>query len=242
MSQTLVNVNRNEVMKWRTALHRTRSRAQSIEDIAQSTASYFYEHLITAETGEKGCALVRVYQTLPYKTLPPALRNLAVQRPDSTEPSPDMRCLVLLGTAGQEAAWNVRTQSKGHQVIPLPTAEFVAQAPMISQLIRQFGLDIANVVSPNPDLIANLHNKQYNTFYVAQAEGSPYIPAQKEFVNPYGIRSVVGFGGVLLTGDLFAVIVFSKVFIPQETADSFKLLAAEIKSLMVPYIRNRPFN
>jgi len=64
---------------------------------------------------------------------------------------------------------------------------------------------------------------------VPEAVGSPYIPAQKEFVIAHGVRSVVGFGGVLSTGDLFAVIMFAKVSIPRETADAVKALALSVK-------------
>ena len=43
-----------------------------------------------------------------------------------------------------------------------------------------------------------------------EAAGSPYIPAQEDFVQPVGIRSVLGFGGMLPGGDIFVVILFSR--------------------------------
>lgn len=52
----------------------------------------------------------------------------------------------------------------------------------------------------------DLRGKTYGVFHVAEARESAYVPAQADFVVPYGIRSVVGFGGPLATGDLFAVI------------------------------------
>jgi hypothetical protein len=72
-------------------------------------------------------------------------------------------------------------------------------------------------------------HKAFNVFYVPEALGSPYIPAQKEFVIPYQVQSVLGFGGVLPSGELFAVILFSKVSIPLETADRFKWLSAYVR-------------
>lgn len=102
---------------------------------------------------------------------------------------------------------------------------------MIAALIKQFGLTIESVVSP-PQMADALSGKTYNVFHVPEARGSAAIPAQAEFVIPYGIRSALGFGGVLRTGDLFAVIMFSKVPIPEDTASRFRNVALEVKTLL----------
>jgi hypothetical protein len=78
----------------------------------------------------------------------------------------------------------------------------------------------------------SLAGKTYNVFHVAEARGSSAIPAQEEFVIPYGVRSALGFGGVLRSGDLFAVIMFTKVPINDETAGRFRNLALEVKTLL----------
>ena len=46
-------------------------------------------------------------------------------------------------------------------------------------------------------LIGDMSKKTYDTFYVPESVGSPYIPTQDDFVIPNGIKSVLGFGGVL---------------------------------------------
>jgi len=61
--------------------------------------------------------------------------------------------LTLLATVGEQAEWNVRDQSIGHQAIPLPSEEIVARAPMISQLIRQLGLEIYTIIRPEPSIL-----------------------------------------------------------------------------------------
>jgi hypothetical protein len=71
--------------------------------------------------------------------------------------------------------------------------------------------------------------------------GSPYVPAQREFVIPYGVKSVVGFGGLLPTGDLFAVILFTRVDVPRESAELFKTLALSTKLAMVSVEQARVF-
>ena len=68
------------------------------------------------------------------------------------------------------------------------------------------------------------------------AEGSPYIPAQDEFVLPYGVRSVLGFGAPLPNGDIFSVILFSKQVIPEATAHLFKPLALCAQITLAPHV------
>jgi hypothetical protein len=75
----------------------------------------------------------------------------------------------------------------------------------------------------------------FNVFYVPEARESPYIPDQEAFVRPVGVRSVLGFGGMLPRGDMFVVILFSKVAIPRETAEMFRTLALNVKMAVLPF-------
>ena len=102
---------------------------------------------------------------------------------------------------------------------------------MIAQLVRQMGLDIATIVRPSPDLLRSAEGKTYSVFHVEEAAGSPYIPAQTEFVVPHGVRSVVGFGG-LHRHDFFAVILFATVPSPRVAADRFRNIALELKAAL----------
>jgi hypothetical protein len=106
---------------------------------------------------------------------------------------------------------------------------------MISQLIVQFGLDIADVVKPEATLMLELEQRTFNVFHVEEAAGSPFVPAQQDFVVPFGIRSVLGFGGMLPDGNLIAIIMFSKVRIPREKADMFKTLSLSAKLAVLPF-------
>ena len=112
---------------------------------------------------------------------------------------------------------------------------------MIARLIEQLGIPLGAVVQPAPELIVDLAQNSWNVFHVEQAEGSPYIPAQEEFVARYGIRSVIGFGGILPSGALFAVIIFTRVPVPSETAQLFKTLALNVKLALIPFDGERVF-
>lgn len=215
--------------------------AKSMEEVANRIVRYLYEHLIDKQTGKNSCALVRFFKTHPYEKLTPELREFADGLLGNNSPSPTMKCLTLLATAGVKSEWNSRQTSVGHKAIPLVSAHLIEQSPMISQLIKQLGLEISNVLEPSPDILMTLEQRTFNVFYLSKAVGSPYIPAQEEFVIPFAIQSILGFGGMLPSGNLFAIIMFSKVQIPDNTAELFKSLALSVKMAVLPFELGRVF-
>ena len=204
---------------------------KSMRAAAQTTTSYLYRECTDPATGMPACALVRFYKTHPFAGLPAAERLFAQKLLPVGAPSPRLKCLTMLASAGDEPEWNSPAGSRGHRAIPLPSVTMVEGAPMIAALIKQFGLTIESVVSP-PQMAESLAGKTYNVFHVPEARGSAAIPAQDDFVVPYRIRSALGFGGVLRSGDLFAVIMFAKVPIPDDTASRFRNIALEVKTLL----------
>jgi hypothetical protein len=167
------------------------------------------------------------------------LQQFASQMMGDVADSESIFCLTLLATAGDDPNWNILEKSERHRAIPLGSEQMVEQSPMISQLIKQFGIDVATVLKPNPDLLVDFEQTTFNVFHVPNARGSPFVPAQEQFVVSYGIQSVLGFGGMLPTGELFAVILFSKSDIPRETAELFRTLALSVKISMLPFV-SRP--
>ena len=231
----------DELRECGTTLQTLGSGASSMEDAANKIVTYLYDNITDSATGQRSCALVRLYKTHPYNQLDAGLQGFARGILGSAPPSDDINCLTLLGTTGDRDQWKSRAQSNGHRAIPLASAEMVASIPMIARLINQFGLEVGSVLWPDPMLIGDLSQKTFNTFFVPEAVGSPYIPAQDDFVIPYGIKSVLGFGGVLSSGELFAVIMFSKTSIPNQTAQSFKNLAPNVKEAVEPFVGNKVF-
>jgi hypothetical protein len=206
----------------------------SMEAAAQQIARYLYDELGTADGGH-AFPLVRVYKTHAYGKLPPALRDFAAGVHGDVPPE-DVRCLTLLGTAGDEPAWNDRRQSSGHQAIPLPSEHVVEQLPMVLQLITQLGLDVNMVVRPDPDTVRQLSQRTYDVFHVPDAATSPYVPA-KEFVAAHGIRSALGFGGMLYTGDFYAVVMFARVPVSSDLAQMLKILALPVRVPLLTHLR-----
>ncbi len=216
--------------------------ADSMEEVADRIVSYFYRQFIDPQTDASAFTLVRFFKTHAFSELPTDLQAYAQTMLNQQVAPPATKCLTLLATNGDRVEWQSRQASIGHQAIPLISEQLVAQSPMISQLIAQFGLPIHAVLDPDPTLIVDLEQKTFNVFHVLDAVNSPHVPAQQEFVVPLGVRSVFGFGAMLPSGNLIAIIVFSKLPISWETADMFNTLALNVKLAVLPFDRGAVFD
>jgi len=223
------------------ALRQLGKNAKSMEECGHEIIQYLYEHLVDSETQRKSCALIRLFKTHSYEELTPDLQASAHQILGHRNIPPSVKCLSLLATSGEQVAWNSRHTSSGHRAIPLTDETTIANIPMVSQLINQLGIDPGAVLAPDPSLIDDIEQKLYNVFYVPDALGSPYIPAQSEFVIPFKIKSVVGFGGLLPSGNMFAIIMFLKVRIPRSALNLIRPLALSVKTAILPFDDGRVF-
>jgi hypothetical protein len=206
------------------------TQAASMEKAAQAVTRYLYENLRDRNSDDHSCVLVRFFRTLIYARLTTDLRQAAAsQISPSADISKDTKCLTLLATTGDDPRWNSRHTSSAHKCIPLTSEAMVERFPMISQLIRQLGLTTSELLRTTPELVKELDQRSYGVFHVPLAIDSPFVPAQADFVVPHGVSSVLGFGGMLPDGDLFAAIIFARVAIPSSTADIFRTIALNLK-------------
>ena len=224
----------DDLIECRDAFREIGDRSDSLAEVAQGVAQFLHGCLVDAD-GRPACTLVRMYKTHRLDDLPGHLQRFVDRAARGHVVEGRTRCLTLLGTAGVEEEWNDRRESRGHQAIPLATAEAVERSPMIVGLIEQLGLDIDDVVDPTLVDPMSLHHRDYDVFFVPDALNSPLVPAQDGFVVPYGVRSVVGCGGVLPSGDLFALILFTRLLLTPATADLFRTLALSVKATVVPF-------
>jgi len=209
--------------------------ATSAQDVAQRIASYLYQQLGNDQTGRQDCVLVRCFLTRPYGALDPQSQDCARRALACGPGSLDMKCLTLFGTAGERPEWNERHRSRRYRSIPLGDKQVVSQFPMVSQLLQQLGVDLTSKTQPKSDLPVDQTEHTLDVFHVPEAKGSPFLPAQEEFVIPFGIESVLGFGGVLPSKEFFTVILFSKQKISRETAELFKPLAKSVTLALLPF-------
>lgn len=214
---------------------------ETMEEAAALVVDHLYQVLRPAPDAPAQCSLIRLFKTCGVEDLPPALYQRAIAADPEFDSGADaedgFRTLTLLASRGAVPEWNSRHTSRAHQVIPLKSTEAVEKIPMIANLIRMLGLNLSDVVAPNPDLtIAGFY--PLSVFYVDEAVDSPFIPAKDDFVVPHDIHSVVGFGGLLTFSDMFTVIMFFNVAVPRDVAALFKDLAQEVHQLLLPFQNN----
>lgn len=224
------------------AIRATALGARSMEDVAGRIVRHFYEQLGDASTDQRQCVLVRFYKTCLFSSLPPELRASALDAAETPKLGEAVPCLTLLATAGDEPAWNDRRASLAHKAIPLPSEKVVDRFPMISQLLREMRVPLGRIVRPEPDFLIGGARDSYDVFFVPDARDSPHVPAQTGFVVPFGIRSVLGFGGLLSSGAFFSVLLFARIAVPRETADLFKTVALSVKVTLLSYLESQTFS
>jgi two-component system NtrC family sensor kinase len=201
--------------------------ATSMEEVAVSLVRLINEAAVS-DAGEASCALVRCFTTVARSRLPARLSRLLQLDDDD----PDGRYLVLLGTEGVEPDWCDRRQSRHHQVIPLAGGAMPATFPMVTRMFRQFGSPLPPQASDRGAFVEPADHG-FGVFHVEDASGSPDIP-DGDFIAKYRVASVVGVGGRLPTGDVFAVLCFSREPISRQIAELLQPLAMSIKLAFLP--------
>jgi hypothetical protein len=208
--------------------------ASTMEEAAGRIVTYLYDDLADHRSGQRACALVRFYKTHPYGLLDAGRRRFAFRRAAAgEEASPDARYIALLATTGDEPAWRSVAGSQGHQAIPLDTAESAARVPMVHCLFDQLGLDFR--ASPPTSSSVAVDARPPHEARRRSAASCTDVPVQEPFVSRHGIRSVLGFGGQLPAGDLFAVVLFTRVPIEAGARALFKTLALAVKVSLVAF-------
>lgn len=210
--------------------------ATSMEEAACGIVEHLYDVFATTdEPATRASALVRFYKTHPLRSLDEQRRRFIESRHSGL--SLGTPCLTLLATRGDEPAWNDVAQSTGHLAIPLRDRASIAALPMVERVVVELGVDLDSILDQSRDTVIPGVQRTCDVFHVANAKGSPYIPAQGDFVEKYGIQSVVGFGATLPTGDLLVILLFSKATILPAVINLFKTLALSVRIAVLPLAR-----
>ena len=196
-----------------------------LEDAAQKYTGILYEEF------QDSIVLVRLFATIPFKNLPvPNQRfvtNLAASAGISSLINDRTLVLSLLGTRGEEEAWNNRHNSRRHVGIPLASGDFIEAIPMMSRLLKELGLGLDWIDSGDTKIVAKTVGAMAGVFYVPDArttvdhKGRKIIAAQ-DFVFTYDVKTVFGIGGGYLTSYVFITnIVFTRETIEKRQAEQF---------------------
>lgn len=172
--------------------------------------------------------LVRVYRLCKYDELPYDLKQ-------SADPQAPFR-MVLTGTYGVESAWRDRGKSQSHKLIPVEPGTVRTNLPMFEYLlVGSMGVDL-DVLYQTHDPIEATQTSISGLVHIEDAFDSRYIPAQKNFVRPYGIESLVGFGGLLAGVNreltLYAMLAFSRQHIDEIGAANFQAMQPFVGTML----------
>lgn len=202
--------------------------AVSLEEFAQGLMECCQQTFRLPHTSDPEIVLGRCFVTRPFRELSDEVQDWLQQGEDRISDPSTGHCLSLVGSAGLVAGWNEPTVSSRYRAIPIDSDRFAIRFPMFAEIFRQIGIPI-----DKPRLGEGMNigsaGTGCNVFSVPVALGSPYVPAQNDFVRPFGVRSVVGFGGWYGDGRYFLVVLFSRVSIPQPSVELLRLLALAVR-------------
>ncbi len=221
--------------------------AGSMEEAASRIVTYLYEDLSDHRNGRRACALVRFYKTHPYGLLDAGRRRFAEARFTGEPAAPGARWLTLLATTGDEPAWCSVAGSRDHQAMPFETAGDAARAPKMVRLVDQLrlapGLDGAAPPSSRSSASAAAIDFPTGDVFLGCAPMNPAgRPLDAAFATSHRICSMLGFGGLLPGGDLFVVVLFTRVAIGAAARELFKTLALAVKVGVMSFERGPVFS
>jgi hypothetical protein len=228
----------------RVALGRCLRGAASLEEAAQAACRHFYDELLGpgASGPSRACALVRCFKTHPYGLLEPDLQAAARELMQHRGPaSPAMPCLTLLASIGDEPAWCSRHSSLRRRCLPLESPSAVERTPMWARFFRESGVDTAALCRPRAPEFVDRTPRSVDVFCVERAAGATSIPDQADFVSRYGIESVFGFCSQLRRGDVYVLVLFSRVAVARETAARMRPLALDLTSSFFGFAQDQVF-
>ncbi len=191
-----------------------RADCQTFEGAAQKACERIYGQFVFAD--HKMFGLFRIFRLGKRDELP--AEELVVADPAFEG------WLALAGTMGLEPDWCSRFGSQGHRAIPIQAE----MPPMLKAAFNQIDLD------PLQSRSIDIKDTESLTrcFHVPIALDSPVIPAQDNFVKPYGIQSVIGLGSHFMDGSAYMALGFSRYKIDAVLADKVIHLAPYLSTLL----------
>ncbi|MGI9622418.1 MAG: sensor histidine kinase [Acidimicrobiales bacterium] len=198
--------------------------APTLEQAAQALAVAFHTRL------SDSTVLARVFVTADLAELPADTRRFVKAKAERLGGAGQLQnstpVLTLLGTCGVDPEWSNRHLSEDHAGIPLISAEFVQNIPMMSALLKDLGLPLDWMERNSSSLIQRTIGESAGLFFVENAalatddQGRKIIPAQ-DFVNDHGVGSVFGLSGAYAGDEILVVIAFCSEQFPKAVAERF---------------------
>ncbi|MBX3237610.1 MAG: hypothetical protein KF814_15800 [Nitrospiraceae bacterium] len=210
--------------------------AASMEETAVRIVRHLQEQLLDTDEQRPACPLVQCFTTQPFAALPEADREAAKSRIVEGTLSPCTLCWTLLASAGDLPEWNDRLHARQAPVAAITDEEFPVSFPLFAPLLAQFGLGTAAPQQKDLHILLDPQERTFGVFHVPDATASPYLHStQLQLANRYGIRSVVGFGGLLPSLNAFVLALFTRVPLSKPQIEMFRTIALAAKLAFLPF-------
>ncbi|GAX60711.1 hypothetical histidine kinase protein [Candidatus Scalindua japonica] len=192
-----------------------------------------YNSFVT-EDGMSPFVLARFFKSCDYEGLPEDIRNYIHIKDPKGNLKLNNKYLTLLGSFGKLDNWKYRDLSENFKAFPF-NEYMLDKTPMLSAAFEEIGLKPAHLKQTDKSILIKDYHRQYGIFCVENANGSKLIPKQAEFVRPYSVKSVFGFGGIYSTSNVYAVIIFSREKLSRKDAQLFLSLNPAIKQITLAH-------
>jgi hypothetical protein len=205
--------------------------ADTMTEVAQRLVDKLFEAFRTA-SGDPALLSARLYKTHRFSDLPPDLKRIAADREEDIEDR--QPCLVLLAAADDPAIATEAAANPNDRVQPL-TERGLAEQPLMRHLLDGLGVEVASVLDPDRAAESRLHTRDLDVFHVPDLAVADGVDEQaRERVQELGLSSMAVTGGVLLSGEMFMVVLFTRVQISDYVAQLMRSLGLAIKAALVP--------
>jgi hypothetical protein len=212
--------------------------ATTMLDVAQQITDHLFARLVD-EDGHPGCVSVRIYKTHRVDRLPEDLAETARIVAGGPVPA-GVQALVLLGSTDEPG--RMPALQPTDRVRPL-TPEALEDQGLLTRLIESLGLDLGLALDPDAARDRQLHRQTYDVFLLPDVLASEWVTDEnRPVVEQLGLRSLLALGGVLLSGELFFLVLFTTVTVPERTADLLRSFAPAVQAALTPFVLYKVFS
>jgi hypothetical protein len=230
----IVDSSWQDVFQFRDEARSALTDCASLEDAAQGLVELIYEEF------SDSIVLAPYFATILYRFLPTSnqafVRELVRAKQAEELLTGETPVLSLLGTCGSKVEWNDRRKSKAHLGIPLVSASFVEEIPMLACLLKELEFELECLDSQDTQFTQRKQEGAITgLFYVRNAastldaRGRLVIPAQ-DFVVEHNIKTVFGLGGIYHSGTFFIVVAFTHDIVERTTIAQYASLVITIQA------------